>query len=961
MDQDQEQRYLDLLRRKAAEIEAAEGPVAREAPMAARRASGDPQAPGLEAAGAETEAAQLEAIVHWHRPVLWVRNDEPERGFTFTNPDGNGTSADLLQILEARRAVLSSAMPSIGRIEVMNNAHYQWVGSGWVIDSDVGDDIVITNAHVAREFAQRSGAGFVFQRGTVDFNRPQTARVDFREEMAGGQPREFAVTDVIWISDDEILDMGVLRVARRAGSDRLSGPIRLAPEAAVAGRNVAVIGYPGDDSRSYDAEKFERLFGRVFGKKRLAPGRLTQPHAWGLRHDCSTLPGNSGSVVLDIETGRALGLHYSGTIFRTNYAVPAAAIARILRERPWQPGEAVRPVRPPLGDAPAAGGGDPSPIASIVHAGGLDGGAATGADGTVRITVPLEITVKLGAPSGGAASAPQPTAKTDQATAAAAAALVESHLRDRPDVMTVRADYLFRDGMLSDDFGVVVRVAPGASTDPAAYGLGARIGGAEVAVEIADPETIVADRIGPIREAFGGRRAEYRRDLNDPKFDLSPVTDDMKILLHVSPEAGWPVLHDFLAKRSDQLTVGMYHMTAPHVVNAIKEIAARNGSRITLTLDRQRGDASPPDDTDSPTKADDIPESVTLEELSELSGDRFRWAEASLGGDGLFASAYHIKVAVWSDRARNGKLTDKAFWLSSGNWQSSNQAPLDVRADQIDQVAWRDVADYNREWHAVVEHPGLAATFRHHLEQDYKDNAAAARTEALLPELPDILVPEELLERPRRPAQFRAFPPELIEGRVTVQPLLTPDNYPEVISRLIAGAQERILIENQSFDLWTDPNETPPHFLSIVEAVRDKQRQGLDVRIIFRSGFGKEREKLRRLKKLRIKTDPDHVRFFDTCHTKGIVVDRNVAVLGSHNWTAGGTGPNRDASLLIRHRKANSYFASLFEYDWDQVARNQVRPERAVRESVRIIPAGAEAPAPSGYRRISLGEFLGET
>ena len=946
----EEERYLDLLRRKTKELSTSEGPRFESAPPVAP-VGVDPALRGPEGAGGRPESAQLEAIIQWHRPVLWIRSDEVQRDFTFTDPNDR-SSPEILAMLEQRRSVLSPTIPAIGRIEVLNNGQYEWVGTGWVVACDLGHDIVITNAHVASEFAQRSGSGFVFKRGTADFSRPQSAKVDFREEISEGAPREFAITDVVWISDNEILDIGILRVATRAGEDRLSGPIRLAPELAVAGRNIAIVGYPGDDSRSYDAEKFKRLFGSVFGKKRLAPGRLMDPHAWGLRHDCSTLPGNSGSVVLDIETGAALGLHYSGTMFRANYAVPAAELARVLRQRPWQPGTEVR--SPPVSDT--------RPLTGATSAGGDGGGVTLGPDGAVRIVLPLEITVKLGLPgTGGGASVGK--ASVTVGSAESAAAQVKQQLERQPGVLTVRPDYLFRDGLITDDIGVVVRVAPGASTDPATYGLRSHVGGIEVSVETADPETIIADRMGPVREAFGERRARYERDLGDPRFNLSPVTDEMKITLHVSPEAGWPMLKPFLAEnRFEQFTIGMYHMTAPHVVEAIKAIARRNNSRITLSLDRQRGTAAPPDDTGGDgTKANDIAESETLDELETIARNRFKWAEASLGGAGLFASAYHIKVAVWSDRGAGGRLSDKKFWLSSGNWQSSNQAPIDKTVDQIDQLRWEDIADYNREWHAIVEHAGLAATFRNHLEQDFKDNEEAARTEAPLSELQDVIVPRGLLERPSRPSRFEAFKPKEISGRITVQPLLTPDNYPEVVAELISRARERVLIENQSFSLWSEILDTPAHFLKIVEAVRDRQRAGLDVRIIFRSGFGNERESLRRLKKFKMKVGPDHIRFFDTCHTKGIVIDNDVAVLGSHNWTAGGTGPNRDASLLIRHPEANRYFASLFEYDWRQVARNRIRLEGAPREAVRFLPPGAEATVPDGYRRISLSEFMGET
>jgi len=63
---------------------------------------------------------------------------------------------------------------------------------------------------------------------------------------------------------------------------------------------------------------------------------------------------------------------------------------------------------------------------------------------------------------------------------------------------------------------------------------------------------------------------------------------------------------------------------------------------------------------------------------------------------------------------------------------------------------------------------------------------------------------------------------------------------------------------------------------------------------------------------------------------------------------------------VIWHPKAAAYFARLFEYDWRQIASSRARSDEGV-APVRVVPAGDEAPAPAGYRRISLAEFLGET
>ncbi len=45
-------------------------------------------------------------------------------------------------------------------------------------------------------------------------------------------------------------------------------------------------------------------------------------------HDCSTLGGNSGSAVLDLENGDVLALHFGGAYQKQNYAVPAFELGR---------------------------------------------------------------------------------------------------------------------------------------------------------------------------------------------------------------------------------------------------------------------------------------------------------------------------------------------------------------------------------------------------------------------------------------------------------------------------------------------------------------------------------------------------------------------------------------------------------------------------------------------------------
>ena len=78
----------------------------------------------------------------------------------------------------------------------------------------------------------------------------------------------------------------------------LATPIPLETGLPSADEQVAVIGYPARDSRIPDQELMEQIFGDVFDKKRLAPGLVTRADRQTVRHDCSTLGGNSGSAVV---------------------------------------------------------------------------------------------------------------------------------------------------------------------------------------------------------------------------------------------------------------------------------------------------------------------------------------------------------------------------------------------------------------------------------------------------------------------------------------------------------------------------------------------------------------------------------------------------------------------------------------------------------------------------------------
>jgi endonuclease G len=276
-----------------------------------------PGGKGEESAGGARAGAGSgpEAIVKkFGRPAMFVRNGRIDTPASTTWRDR----------LEPYLPFIEPLIAGVGRVEVVGHPDYDWIGTAWVI----GERTVVTNRHVASIFAQAEGSGFRFR--SFAGTRLESS-VDFRREHESVGTRSIEVAEILFVSPDrdDAADVGILRLASHDG---LPDPIELS-DAEPEGW-VAAIGYPGWDGQRNDAAVMARIFGETYGVKRFAPGRILDWSAgFTFTHDCSTLGGNSGSVLIDLAQGRAVGLHFAGTYGRENFAVKAAEIQRILGER----------------------------------------------------------------------------------------------------------------------------------------------------------------------------------------------------------------------------------------------------------------------------------------------------------------------------------------------------------------------------------------------------------------------------------------------------------------------------------------------------------------------------------------------------------------------------------------------------------------------------------------------------
>lgn len=279
----------------------------------------------LESAGGVPPSA-LEAIVmSTNRPPLLVRNDEVQEKASLIGPFPAGT--------DARVAAVEHLLPSVGRIEFVNH-DMAWGGTGWVIAEDgPGHFLVVTNRHVAKLVARRTVRGdgvFMFSPGNV----PYGARIDFLEEVGGLQDpsRVLAIETFTYLADDAAADVALARVSRPSADTGLKvAPLPLADADGGDQEMVAVVGYPAADPFRNDPGDMQRYFKGLYDVKRFAPGYLrVQDGPTVLTHDCTTLGGNSGSPVISLESGKAVGLHFAGQYGIGNSAVRISTIKALL-------------------------------------------------------------------------------------------------------------------------------------------------------------------------------------------------------------------------------------------------------------------------------------------------------------------------------------------------------------------------------------------------------------------------------------------------------------------------------------------------------------------------------------------------------------------------------------------------------------------------------------------------------
>ncbi|MET4023135.1 phospholipase D-like domain-containing protein [Bradyrhizobium sp. S3.2.12] len=863
----------------------------------------------------------IETMVRPGRPVLPIKKDIVVSAPAFIEPPDGEL---MVQRVLAADAALKPIIPLIGRIDVLNYPrNVSFIGTGWLIDTD----IVVTNSHVAELIGRRDGRNYSFLPGR--FGDPIGVSVDWKHEMESDAKSASPIESILFIEQRTIADIAFLKIKRRtdgAQQDRIA----LAETDASVGTSVAVIGYParaGEDVIE-DQEWMERVFGGHYDVKRAAPG-VIMPKSRGWQcHDCTTLGGNSGSAVIDLATGKAVALHFAGAYVLENYAVPASTIWNYIKQRPWnvesidttsrKPDATVKRAKADAGHTLQSPVVDPPPAPTS----------------SVSITLPLTITVSIGSPLPAGATVNVGTTMGSTTIEAAVGRFAAANRGD--GIIGVRSGLVIRDREFTETPCIHV------VTDPARVAaVRARLPRTFLDHPVDVRPAAIAELVGG--QDFVGEAAVTSIAYNDDertgaKFSFGEVNEKMEVLCCVGPERSWSVLSDFIANAKGRMVSSMYEFHAKHIADAIEERLA-GGVKMVLAMDNATRV------TKAGVKAGDFNRKTVFPKwANDFDFDRIYVPE---GANGLVANSYHIKVTVDDD---------DRFWLSSGNWKNSSQP--EIAEEDLDNPAKIKAAKGNREWHVVIGNKILAGRYRNHILADMafsKENGG--REEAVADDVyVDVpIAAEEAVELESHPP-VRILEPLRINRVVKVKPLLTPDQkgkvYSEAVLDLIDSAEEQLLFQIPYIDSYKD---TAKGYLEkLVKALVKKSKQIDDVRIILRSDHGTWIPCAEDLKKRGLNLNKCF-KHLPSTHTKGMIVDGQRILVGSHNWSGGGVTLNRDASLLLDDRDIADYYRQAFLIDWDRASR-PIISEAALIEAPRVAEAGS--PIPAGFRRMSLEEFL---
>ncbi len=374
-----------------------------------------------------------------------------------------------------------------------------------------------------------------------------------------------------------------------------------------------------------------------------------------------------------------------------------------------------------------------------------------------------------------------------------------------------------------------------------------------------------------------------------PQEVLAPRQISGQIIAYASPDSTYAVTRRLIDGARHSVVIGIYDFSAGYMRDLLKR-AMRRGVRVSLMLDTNSGN-----------------ERRLLEDLKRLGAVTVVSPSTTAHAPLQYFRNAHEKIIV---------IDDQWVLIQSGNW-SENSIPF----NEGDGEAGGAFQPGNRDTGLAVQSPELAEFFAALVRRDM-DLATGVPVAGPLPAA--VTAPEQAL------ALFESAPterPPLIASRlftpsapVPITPVLSPDNYQGVVPGFLASARQSIRIQQQYI---RGGQAAIDDLLRVIAAARERYPD-LAVRVMVSPKNledGERKAFLRAMDTLDLQPGTGYrflsLKHFVHCHNKLIVVDDRRVLVGSQNWSSTAVLQNREASLLVEHEGIASYFAGIFDSDWE--------------------------------------------
>lgn len=403
---------------------------------------------------------------------------------------------------------------------------------------------------------------------------------------------------------------------------------------------------------------------------------------------------------------------------------------------------------------------------------------------------------------------------------------------------------------------------------------------------------------------------------------IRPVNVIDEVVAYASPDSTYAVTKRFFDAAKKSIRIGIYDFSSTYMKKLVLDALGR-GVEVTLMLD-----------------LDGQKEERVMLSLEEMGAECVP-APACSSQRSKYFSSCHEKFIV---------IDDVWTLVQSGNY-SDHSIPL----NELDGGDLDNFRTGNRDTGLAIKSRKLATFFTKVLRSDIElelrgpEALGEGREEesTFLVEAAPTKIPKDLFKSKR--FQFSADRP------LSVLPVLSPDNYMDVMPDVLRAARKSILIEQQYI------RGAQADITILLEAMAEaaEANPDLDIRIVLGKLFEakdvpKEKLNLKHLKDTYGLTLGANIRFinedrFVHCHNKMIIVDGATVLVSSQNWSDSAVSKNREAGILLTNKPIASYFAKIFESDWATAASKVPSP------GAKTI--GPETVRKGGYIQVAAADY----